>query len=123
MEIRPIKTGKILPDGEDIYSVLDKHLETFRENTILAVTSKIISICEGRVVKIGNIDKKQLVERESEYFLPPKESKYNITLTIKNDLLVPTAGIDESNGNGYYILWPADSQKTCLLYTSPSPRD
>jgi len=112
METRVIKTEKILPYDKDIFSVLDKHLESFGENAILAITSKIISICEGRVVKIGKIDKKQLVERESEYFLPPKESKYNITLTIKNGLLVPAAGIDESNGNGYYILWPADPQKT-----------
>jgi len=27
-------------------------------------------------------------------------------LTIKNNLLVPTAGIDESNASDYYILWP-----------------
>ena len=57
-------------------------------------------------------DKKDLVEQEAEYFLPPEENKYNITLTVKGGLLVPTAGIDESNGNGYYILWPEDPQKT-----------
>jgi len=27
-------------------------------------------------------------------------------------MLVATAGIDESNGNGYYILWPESAQKT-----------
>jgi F420-0:gamma-glutamyl ligase len=27
-------------------------------------------------------------------------------LTIKNNILIPTSGIDESNANGYYILWP-----------------
>ena len=27
-------------------------------------------------------------------------------LTMKNNILIPTAGIDESNGKGYYILWP-----------------
>ena len=26
-------------------------------------------------------------------------------------LLIPAAGIDESNGNGYYILWPEDLQE------------
>ena len=29
-------------------------------------------------------------------------------LTMKNNILIPTAGIDESNGKGYYILWPKD---------------
>jgi F420-0:gamma-glutamyl ligase len=27
-------------------------------------------------------------------------------LTLKDNLLIPTSGIDESNANGYYILWP-----------------
>jgi len=27
-------------------------------------------------------------------------------LTIKENILIPTSGIDESNANGYYILWP-----------------
>ena len=29
-----------------------------------------------------------------------------VMLTIKNNILIPTSGIDESNANGYYILWP-----------------
>lgn len=32
--------------------------------------------------------------------------------TMKNNLLVPTAGIDESNANGYYILWPKEPAQT-----------
>ena len=34
--------------------------------------------------------------------------RYHMTLTIKQGMLIPTAGIDESNGDGYYILWPRD---------------
>jgi F420-0:gamma-glutamyl ligase len=30
----------------------------------------------------------------------------DIYLTIKNNILIASAGVDESNGNGYYILWP-----------------
>jgi F420-0:gamma-glutamyl ligase len=30
-------------------------------------------------------------------------------------MLAPTAGIDESNGNGYYILWPKDPQKSANI--------
>jgi F420-0:gamma-glutamyl ligase len=33
-------------------------------------------------------------------------------LTIKNNLLVGAAGIDESNANGYFSLWPNDPQKS-----------
>jgi len=33
-------------------------------------------------------------------------------VTIKRNLLAVAAGIDESNGAGFYILWPKDPQKT-----------
>lgn len=64
------------------------------------------------MVKIGKIDKYQLIKKEADYYLPKEESKYGYVLTIKDNFLIPTAGIDESNGNGYYILHPANSQKT-----------
>lgn len=111
MEIIPLKTHKITP-GENIFEVIEQYVSSLKEKSIVAITSKIVSTCEGRVIKIGKIDKKELIEKEADYYLPPQQNKYNITLTIKNSLLVPTAGIDESNGNGYYVLWPKDPQKT-----------
>lgn len=81
------------------------------ENSILAVTSKVVAICENRVVPIGAIDKKELVINEADLYIPHEENKYGYTITIKDNLLIPTSGIDESNGNGFYILWPSDPQK------------
>lgn len=114
MEIFPIKTHKIRPGREILFDILNKYLTRFAERSILAITSKIVAICEGRVVKIGKSEseKKELIEKEAEYFLPPEKNKYNITLTVKGGLLIPTAGIDESNGAGFYILWPEDPQDT-----------
>ena len=112
MKIFSIKTHRIRPFRQNLFEILDKYLKKLSERSIVVITSKIVSICEGRVVKIKEADKEKLIEQEAEYFLPPEKNKYNITLTIKENLLVPTAGIDESNGNGYYILWPKDSQKT-----------
>ncbi|WP_417905593.1 coenzyme F420-0:L-glutamate ligase [Candidatus Tisiphia endosymbiont of Micropterix aruncella] len=37
---------------------------------------------------------------------------YDIYLTLKNGLLIPSAGIDESNVDGVYVLYPQDVQKT-----------
>ena len=62
------------------------------------------------MVRIGDVAESALVEREADYFLPPSESRYGITLTIRHNLLVPTAGIDESNGDGHCVLWPHDPQ-------------
>jgi F420-0:gamma-glutamyl ligase len=45
-------------------------------------------------------------------FLPPGASRYHVHLTIVDNLLIPEAGVDESNANGHYILWPRDPQGT-----------
>jgi len=112
MNIYVIQTDRVTKDTGGIDTLLDKSIQTLEENSVLVVTSKVISICEGRIVKIGSINKDTLIENEAEYYLPHTKSKYDVTLTINHNLLVPTAGIDESNGNGYYILWPKDPQKS-----------
>lgn len=113
MNIKAIKTHKIVPKGgAHLFSVLDKYLSRLSERSILAVTSKIVSICEGRVIKIEEADKDELIRKEAQCYLPRSSSKYNVLLTITNSVLAASAGIDESNGNGYYILWPKDPQKS-----------
>lgn len=111
MKITSIKTDKIIP-GRKLFNILDRYVKKLPERSILAVTSKVVSICEGRIVKIGSVDKTKLIEEEADYFLPLNQSKYNVVLTIKRNVLILSAGVDESNGNGYYILWPRDPQRT-----------
>lgn len=106
MEITTIKTKKITRRDSDILKIIDESVDNFNDKSILAVTSKIISITEGRIVPVVEADKDQLVEKESEYFLPKEENTYGFHLTITQNLLIPAAGIDESNGDGHYILWP-----------------
>lgn len=85
------------------------------ENSILAITSKIVSIAQGDLIPVKSGGKEEAIKKESEYYIPATKSKYKITITIKNGILVSSAGIDESNGNGNYILWPKNSQKTANL--------
>lgn len=111
MIVTSFKTHKVTPEKDtDLYSILDRYLSKLKEGSVVAITSKIVAICQGRVVKIGSVDKGKLIEREAEYYLPPGENGFY--LTIKYGILSASAGIDESNGNGYYILWPKDPQKT-----------
>lgn len=109
MKVTSIKTHKITP-GEDIFSVLDKYLPGIEERRVLAVTSKIVSICEGCIVKQDKVVKDELIKKEAQYFLPRHTNPYHVALTITRNNLVPSAGVDESNGNGYYILWPKNPQ-------------
>src|SRR3989344_4020616 len=111
MKVKAVKTHKIKPgEDQDLYKVLDRYLPKLQEGSVVAITSKIVAICEGRFAKVGSIDKGKLIEQEAEYFLPPGENGFY--LTVKYNLIIPSSGIDESNGNGYYILWPKDPQKT-----------
>lgn len=111
MIITSIKTHKITSADKDILEILDKYIENLEENSVVAVTSKIISICEGSILKIEDgVDKKKLIQENSQFFLPFSSNKYNISFTIANNILSASAGIDESNGNGFYILWPKNPQ-------------
>lgn len=112
MIINPIKTQKLSYPAPQIESVLDQYLPKLPDKSIVVITSKIISICQGRVIKHTNLSKKrQLIIQEADYYIP-HEPYPGITLTIKDNVLIPSAGIDESNGNGYYILWPKNIQQT-----------
>lgn len=83
------------------------------ERSILAITSKIISLCQNRIVNKRKVqDKFELVKKEADLYLEGDYSeKYGICLTIKNGILIPTAGIDESNSNENYVLYPIHIQE------------
>lgn len=113
MIVKAVRTNKILPGGPSIFEVLDKTVTKLKEGSVVAITSKIVSICEGRVVPIGSIDKEALIKSEADYYLPPGLSKYpDFQFTITKNTLIPNSGIDESNTNGNYLLWPKNPQKT-----------
>ena len=113
MVVSPIKTQKVIPGKHsDLYAVLDRYLPPMKDGMIVAITSKIVAICEGRFVKIGTVNKDDLIAQEAEYYLQRKLNKYGVMLTIKQNILAPSSGIDESNADGHYILWPKNAQKT-----------
>lgn len=128
MIVTAIKTHKITTKDKSLFAILDKYITSLEENSVVAVTSKIVAICEGRIVPIEqesgvprvprvsrvvlDSQKDQLIKQESQFFLPRNKNKYNVSLTITNDILSASAGIDESNANGYYVLWPKDPQKS-----------
>lgn len=114
MQIKAYKTSKIVP-GDNLYKILDQYLPVLKEKSIVVITSKIISICQGRVVKNdGKVDKKDLIKKEADLYFENEELyKYGtVILTVKNDIFIANSGIDESNGDDYFILWPENLQET-----------
>lgn len=112
MKVTPVRTHKITQKDRDIFKILDRYIKKLSEKSVVAVTSKIVSVCEGRVAEIGTKTKDELAEKEAELYLPRHMSKYDFMISIKYGIFTASAGIDESNGNGFYILWPRDPQKS-----------
>lgn len=113
MQISSIKTH-IINVGESIYKLLDQYLPQLKEKDLVVITSKIISLCQKRVIlNDGTVDKDKLIRQEADLFIADsKLSQYHVTLTIKNGILIANSGIDESNGGGYFVLWPKNLAQT-----------
>lgn len=109
MNIKAVKT-ECVTDTQDLSIFVDKYLPKIGEGTVVVVTSKIVSLCEGRTVKSDSVEKNELVAQEADRIIPNPDAKDDrIVLTYTHHMLIPSAGIDESNSNGNYILYPKDA--------------
>lgn len=112
MHITTIRTEKITPNSTTVQEILKQHCTDVSENTVIVITSKIVSMCEGTVMKKTTQSKGDLAASEADLYIPPSQSKYDVTLTIKNNQLIPSAGIDESNSDGHFVFWPKNPQQS-----------
>lgn len=104
MIVAPIKTRKVLPNAISLFELVDIALPKIQEGSIVAITSKVVSLCEGRVVPIGHVDKDTLIQEEADYYLPPELSQYRWNFALIRNTLIASAGIDQSNSSGNYVL-------------------
>jgi coenzyme F420-0:L-glutamate ligase len=109
MQITPIKT-KIFKENEDLLEFILQYIKKIPkknlENSVLVVTSKIVALSEGRTAEYKNKQEKvKLIKKESDFALKTKL----VWLTIKDGMVMASAGIDESNADGKLILLPKDS--------------
>ena len=111
MKVTAVKTKLLEANKYTLTEVLSESIYNISEGIIVAISSKIVSLCEGNILPLEDISKDNLIKKEADCFIPKEYSRYGVYLTIKNGLLVPSAGIDESNTNGYYVMWPKDPQK------------
>ena len=132
MQLIPLKSPLIKPKDdltEILSGLFDKRKIEPQEKDILVVSSKVVALSEGRVVKLDEVKVsdearkikdakyvqslgkksdafKQLVLNEADQFLDGEM----VYLTLKNKILIPHAGIDLSNApEGVAILWPENS--------------
>lgn len=102
-----VTTRPLLPPKDDFMGVLLKSLPPLCERDVVVITSKVVAIDQGRAIPINSVsDKEKLIASEAQAIVPKASSRYGITLSIKDNTLIASSGIDESNSNGYYTLWP-----------------
>jgi len=108
MNVQPIKT-RIFREGESLFDFIVGKIPRLSEKSILVIASKIVSFSEKRLHE--EIDKKtreRLIKAESQWAM---KTKYT-WLTIKDDTVMASAGIDRSNSAGKLALLPEDSFRT-----------
>lgn len=112
MKVKGIKT-KIIIKGDDLFKILDQFLPQLKEKTVVAVSSKIVAICEGRIdPDASEIRRDELAVEEADYFLPREYNQYGFMITIKNGIMIASSGIDRSNADNGLVLWPKNPQKS-----------
>jgi coenzyme F420-0:L-glutamate ligase/coenzyme F420-1:gamma-L-glutamate ligase len=128
MKLIAIKT-RVVKSGDDLVELVVKSLKAqslqLEDNDVLALTSKVVSISEGRIVKLGEVKPSEKAERlAKEYSLKPEFAELILreadricggvekaVLTLKNGVLAANAGIDNKNApSDYVVLWPKDPE-------------
>ncbi|HTE48511.1 MAG TPA: coenzyme F420-0:L-glutamate ligase [Candidatus Paceibacterota bacterium] len=115
MKVEAIKT-RIFSENEDLVSFILKYVKKLPERSLLVVTSKIVALSEGRTISLDKTlsheeMRTKIIKSESDYMIRTKFT----WLTIKDGMVMASAGIDESNADGKIILLPKDSFKSAEI--------
>ncbi len=101
MEVLAIKTP-IFKVNESLFDFIKSHLPIFSEGDILVITSKLVALSEGGVVKIA--EKEKIIHSEA---LKVLETPWALLALTERGWEI-NAGVDESNAEENLILMPQD---------------
>ncbi len=114
MKVQAIKTTRVEP-GDSLTALLETFVPALSEGCIVVVTSKVVSLCEGRVVAKGAVSKEKLITSQADAVVRGPANPYGVCLTLTDGMLMASAGIDESNAKDAYVLLPKDSQASAVF--------
>ena len=107
IEFKGVKT-RIITSKDRLADILEEYLKKspMKDGDILAISSKVVALTEGRKKKVKN-------EYEFQKYLHDEADciigNNGVVLALKNGIFAPWAGIDRSNvREGEIILWPKD---------------
>lgn len=129
LELFPIHTGMMHVNDdvtERIRQALGQEKIEIKSGDLLAITSKVVAVSEGRIVELNKIlPSKKALNLSYKYHVLPEICELiireadtiigginGVILTLKNNTLIANAGIDKKNaGLGNVILHPFDSPR------------
>ena len=113
MQITAVKTRRLEPPKDDLLRAFAEAVSAIEERSVIAVASKVVSIWQGRCLERGSVEKGTLIAAEAEQYLPRGAVKgWPAIRTKKYGVLGTSAGVDESNGGGYFVLLPEQPFET-----------
>jgi len=101
MKIKAKKTP-VFKEGQGLADFVLENVGKLEEESVVVVTSKIVALSQGRTVLAEGVDKDDLVKKESKIAV---RGRYAL-LAFKDGMVAASAGIDQSNGDGRYVLLP-----------------
>lgn len=108
-QLIPVACRRFAPPRDQVFDEILRVLPSLSERDVIVVTSKVVSIEQGRCVPAATVgDKEKLVATWADWYIPRASSRYGISLSIVYNALISTAGIDESNADHHLIFLPAD---------------
>jgi len=108
MHLYPHKLRVLVPPKDNLKEAILASNLSLKDGDIVAISSKVVSIGEGACVRMDSIDKKALIAQEADWHRLVLRARHKHLFTIARGALVGAAGIDESNGNEHYVLYPED---------------
>lgn len=110
MHIKPIRIRAIKPPQDLLLDAIFSSRFAPRDGDIICVSSKVVAIDEGRCeISRDRAYKESHAKQRAEKYVELSYGRDRRALfTLTQGVLIRTAGIDESNGNGYMIFWPQD---------------
>ncbi len=111
MEVVSFTLEVLKPPKDDLLSKIKSSSLFLQEHDVVAISSKVVSIWQGRCILKTEKSKDELTQQEAERYLERSETPGGAVMhTITNGVLIPSAGIDPFGD--YYILWPEKPKET-----------
>lgn len=102
MDVQAFKVAILKPPKDTLFDKIRASRLTLKDFDVIAVSSKVVGISEGRCVTRDVKNKEALIKKEADLYAEP--AVHGVLHTINGGVLIGNAGIDPFGG--YHVLWP-----------------